>query len=263
MSPRTYPISASYLADLGPELIWVGAIAVVLLLVVREVERRGRDGMLAFWAGVAGLLGAWFGGYWYGLLAEPSVLLDRPELLLRPHEGAKALFGALPGAAAGAFGVLWYGREPVLPYADAAVPPVALGYAVYRIGCLWNGCEVGAPLDLAWMGLDEVGGGTHPVAAYHGVLGLAIYLRFRSVFSGGGRVFFSGLMAYGLGRFFLEFVRIEPVSWMGLHPGHWLSLLTLGVGLLGWYVIGARSPAEVYSGTDDLRGHPASPPMSS
>jgi phosphatidylglycerol:prolipoprotein diacylglycerol transferase len=217
-----------------PSTVWTAAVLIILGLAIRRAERAGLDPLLIFGTGAAGLAGAMVGGDWYCLADTPQRVAQNPWLLVQILDGPKALFGALLGAVIAGMGTLRLFGASARTYADAAAPAVALGYAVYRLGCLWNGCEVGIPTDLPWAVEGPGGAATHPVAAYHAAVGLGLYMGLRRLRVGDGRVALLALGGYGLLRFGLEFVRVEPVAWFGLHPGHWWSLLAVALASGTW-----------------------------
>lgn len=226
-------IAALRAADLA-SAVWAAAVLTVMVDAIRRAERWGLDGRVMFWTGVWGLVGAWIGGYWYCLLDTPARIAAHPLILVDVLGSEKAFFGALAGAGVGGMGYLLPRCRELWPYVEAAVPAGALGYAIFRIGCLLNGCEIGSPTDLAWAISGPEGVPRHPIAIYHGVLGLGVYLLVRNKglwFKSGrrsrGRRLAWALGTYGAVRFALEFLRVEPVSWWGLHVGHWFSLVLL------------------------------------
>lgn len=218
----------------APQSVWTLAALIVLGLAVQRAEWAELDPVVMFAAGVVGLVGAWVGGAWYCLASSPHRVAENPWLLGQVVGGPKAMYGALLGTGLGGVATLRVLRVPVRAYADAAAPAVALGYALYRVGCLWNGCEVGSATSLPWA-VDGPGGtATHPVALYHSFVGLGLYLGLRRLHVGSGRVALLALGGYGALRFGLEFVRVEPVMWLGLHPGHWWSLLAVALAAGTW-----------------------------
>jgi len=227
---------------------WVGCV---------EVNQR-----LLRRAGLVGLLGSFWGGHLLVVLSEPSLILDDPLRLLNFLEGAKGVFGAFMGAAL--FGGLYllYRRQPVLAYADAAVPAVALGYAVARIGCFLNGDDFGTVTSVPWAvqfpsgtdayaahlnrGLIEFGAPlslpVHPTQLYHAVSGLLLFV-FLSRWQGswsGSRVALA-LAGYGALRFSIEWFRGDAAAVLGpLHLSHLFSLLFMLAGVSLWWWKGVR-----------------------
>jgi len=192
-------------------------------------------------AGIVGLVGALLGGELYVFLAAPGPVADGAE---------RGAIGALAGAAAFGALVLRLRGGEFLRYADAAVPGIALGYAVYRIGCFINGCCFGIPTDLPW-GVT-FGPGTeafasqiaqglisseaartlsvHPTQLYHAALGLAVFFILRRY--SGSRLALA-LALYGGGRLVIEFFRADTQPLIGsLDANHLACLVMLAAALL-------------------------------
>jgi phosphatidylglycerol---prolipoprotein diacylglyceryl transferase len=101
---------------------------------------------LVFAAGLGGIVGA---KVYYALLNRDwHVLLDRSGLVW---------YGGLIVGAAAVLVVIRRRRLPAWPLVDAAMPALALGYAVGRIGCFLVGDDYGRPSDLPWAMAFPVG----------------------------------------------------------------------------------------------------------
>lgn len=81
---------------------------------------------------------------------NPTAYARDPALLVTTDARGFALYGGLAGGAA--FMLLAARRLGVDPrrLADAAVPAVAVGIAIVRIGCFLNGCCAGIATTLPW-----------------------------------------------------------------------------------------------------------------
>ncbi len=66
------------------------------------------------------------------------------------QEGGLVVFGSLIGAVLGLLAFTRFYRLPLLPLIDVSVPSMALGQAIGRIGCFFNGCCFGGECDLRW-----------------------------------------------------------------------------------------------------------------
>jgi phosphatidylglycerol:prolipoprotein diacylglycerol transferase len=190
------------------------------------------------------------------VLSQPSLILEDPLRLLKFLEGGKGVFGAFIGA--GLFGALYllYRRQPVLAYADAAVPAIALGYAVARIGCFLNGDDFGTVTTLPWAvrfpqgteafahhvaqgwvtAQDWLSLPVHPTQLYHMAVGLLAFLVLSRIRNAPpGTRLAVGLIGYGALRFVIEFVRGDAVPiWHGLDLNQFLCVAMVGIGVLVW-----------------------------
>jgi phosphatidylglycerol:prolipoprotein diacylglycerol transferase len=237
-----------------PLLYWGVAVLVVLAATAIEAQSTRLDPWTMYLAGIVGLGGALVGGELYA-----SFLASEPA-----GDAQRAAIGALIGAAAFGGLLLKLRGGDLLRYVDAAVPGIALGYAVYRIGCFVNGCCFGTPTDLPWgvtfgpgteAFVSQVAQGlisseaartlsVHPTQLYHAVLGLAAFLILRR--HSGSRLALA-LALYGGARFVIEFFRADTQPVIGsLDPNHLACLVMLAVALLLWRFAGrARSRSFV------------------
>jgi len=228
-----------------PLFYWAASVLAVLAATAIEAQRMRLDPWTMYLTAIVGLGGAMLGGELYAALAAVA------------HAGdgaARGAIGAFTGAAAlGSLVLVWRGGE-WLRYADASVPGIALGYAVYRIGCFVNGCCFGTPTDLPW-GVT-FGPGTeafafqvaqgliapeaartlsvHPTQLYHAVLGIASFLALVHWKGGpaGSRLALA-LVLYGIGRFAIEFFRADTQPMLGpLDVNHMACLVMLVAALV-------------------------------
>ncbi len=179
-----------------------------------------------YWASIW----AMFGGLWGAHLLSLSMhgWPGFPLSLFQFVDGGKSLFGGL--LAGGIFAGLYFRirKLPVLSYADAAMPGLALAYAVGRIGCFLNGDDYGtltklpwsvtyppgteAYADHLWRGwIPSTAGSTlpvHPVQLYLSLVGLVLFVLLavrRPRLQ--GSCLCAYLVTYSVARFFLEWLR--------------------------------------------------------
>lgn len=238
-----------------PQEIWSFAlVGTLFLIIVGPAWSHNWDRRECFWASTFGLVGALWGGHLLVLLSQPSLILEDPLRLLNFLDGAKGVFGAFIGAAIGGGLYLLYRREPLLAYADAAVPAVFLGYAVARIGCFLNGDAFGTVTTVPWAvrfpqgteafahhyangwvsAQEALSLPVHPTQVYHMAVGLLIFIvlsRIRNARRGTRLAV--GLVGYGALRFVLEFFRGDAVPiWHGLDLNQLLCVAMIGIGVL-------------------------------
>ncbi|MBI4340853.1 MAG: prolipoprotein diacylglyceryl transferase [Candidatus Omnitrophica bacterium] len=189
---------------------------------------------LACYALLGGIIG---GRLLYVALSWRQFLASPLEIFALWHGGLVWYGGLFGGLAAG----WWYVRLKRLPWlrvADQCIPFVALGHAVGRLGCFFNGCCYGKPSTL-WCAV-QFPGHDHPVlpTQLFEAAGLCLlYLGLRrmqqpAVMRTPGRVLGAYLAGYGLLRFVLEYTRgDQSVVWGGLTLQQLFSIGILCGGL--------------------------------
>ena len=162
------------------------------------------------------------------------------------RRGGLVAYGGFLGGYLGSWGYLKLKKIPLMPWADVAVPSLASGLAITRIGCYLFGCDFGKPLgegapaflqkigtfphwaagtvdrgdgSPAW--IQHVNGGligqdaahslpVHPTQLYESLVGLgllALLLYVRKHQRFRGQIFMVFAFTYGFARFLLEIVR--------------------------------------------------------
>jgi len=158
-------------------------------------------------------------------------------------------------ALSGGAGFTWYGgllggfvavllvarrrRTPAGTVANIMAPPIALGYAVARIGCFLSGDGTyGRPSGLPWAmafphGTVPTSVPVQPTTLYETATMLVVFAvlyRLASRPQPGWYVFGWFLVLSGAERFLIEFLRINPRWLLGLTPPQWFALAGILVG---------------------------------
>jgi phosphatidylglycerol:prolipoprotein diacylglycerol transferase len=208
------------------------------------------------------LLGATIHAFWTELRSQLSAFF--PDFL----DWAKSGFAWFGGMLAGIAILLWQARSAkIKPLAmlDLAAPSAAIGYGIGRIGCHLSGDgDYGIPTNLPW-GVSYVHGlvptlpgvHVHPTPIYECLFGLALgaFLWWRSSrMQPTGRIVGEYLVLAGLGRFLVEFIRINPKVFLGLTNA---QLASLGATAAGCILIYWSSHKAVSSERDSSRRKPA------
>jgi phosphatidylglycerol:prolipoprotein diacylglycerol transferase len=85
-----------------------------------------------------------------GRLQPGQSLAEQIALFAQPNFTAFALYGGLVAGSLGAIAAARAVRMPVWQLADCAVPALAVGIALMRVGCFLRGCCFGRSTDLLW-----------------------------------------------------------------------------------------------------------------
>ncbi|HEX9779788.1 MAG TPA: prolipoprotein diacylglyceryl transferase [bacterium] len=185
------------------------------------------------------LLGGIAGGRLFFAALYWEVFRDAPWRIFAIWEGGLVWYGGLLGGMLAAGGWLMRRGRSWIAAFDQLAPFVALGHAIGRLGCFLNGCCYGRPTE-AWFGVTFPG---HPAPVLPtqlieaaGLLGCYVLLR-RLQRDGQpvrrGRVGSAYLIAYGLLRFGMEFLRGDQGIWLaGLTLQQGISAALIAAGLV-------------------------------
>ncbi|MGN7797715.1 prolipoprotein diacylglyceryl transferase [Leifsonia sp. 22587] len=254
--------------QLGPVTIHTYALCILagivaaVLITGHRLDRRGvQRGVVldvALWAVPLGIIGARFyhvfthvGDYFF-----PGANLWN---VLAIWDGGNALYGSLLG---GALGILIACRQTGLrfwAFADALAPALLVAQSLGRFGNYFNHELFGLPTTLPW-GLQieatnakfppGLPAGTlfHPLFLYEiiwNLVGVALILFLERRFQlQWGKVLALYLIWYGLGRSWLEAIRIDPTSdgFLGIPANVWASFVAVVIGVVLFIVQTRRHP---------------------
>lgn len=211
-------------------ILMLGAVAGAFLA-TREAKRRGYPTEIVWDLMIYLLIGGIIGArLWHILTPPPSSGITASWYFTHPLDALNIRKGGLgiPGAViAGVIVLFFYARKNKLNFAewtDIAAPGLALGQAIGRWGNFVNQELYGAPTDLPWkifIGPDHRLEGFlnveyyHPLFLYESIWNLAnmfLLLWVSRRFAGrvkSGDIFLLYLVVYPIGRFLLDFLRLD------------------------------------------------------
>jgi phosphatidylglycerol---prolipoprotein diacylglyceryl transferase len=201
-------------------------------------------------AGFSGIVGARL----YHVLESPRELMAEPSLLISRF--GFAWFGGFLGGFVALVFLAKYYRIPMLEFMDLCSPAAAVGYAVGRLGCLLSGDgDYGVPTKLPWgmsfpNGVVPTTERVHPTPIYEFLIWTliaAILWQLGKKTLGReapGRAFCAYLILTGVARFLIEFIRINPRSFLGMSNAQTASLISILLGIVLALRIKSSSPKE-------------------
>jgi prolipoprotein diacylglyceryl transferase len=244
---------------------------IVAASVVTELRMRRRGAPpwavldIAVWAVPFGIIGARI----YHVITSPEAYFGANGNLvdaLKIWQGGLGIWGAVAGGAVGAWLACRQLRLPLTFVADALAPGLPLAQAIGRLGNWFNNELYGGRTELPWgLKIYQIDSGTgkaetdvegnpialpgfyHPTFLYELIwnLGVAllVYLVDRRVKLGRGRAFALYVMAYTVGRTWIEAMRTdEAVQWGGIRLNVFVSVIVF-LGALA-YFLRVRGPQE-------------------
>lgn len=184
---------------------------------------------------------------------------DTWQELVALNQGGLVVYGGFLGGFVAAF---WLCRKhglSVLAWGDAAVPALAVGLIITRIGCFLYGCDYGQPWDGPWAVRFPPGSpayishringllpehapsslSVHPTQLYESLVGLSLLVLTLWMWrrrKHRGEVFAAFTMAYAVLRFLLELLRGDDQrgSQFGFSTSQVIAMLTFGAGAALW-----------------------------
>jgi prolipoprotein diacylglyceryl transferase len=219
-------------------LIAVG-IALALWIVRREFRRRGWDPegayTVALWAVPAGIIGARL----YHVITDWHLFADDPLRIIQIQQGGLGLPGVIAG---GAVGVYIAARRCGLSFggvADCVAPGLILAQALGRWGNYFNQELFGGPSTLPWaVVIDPAFRPAQyidvttfvPTFLYESLWNLGVFAVLMAVVIPRlwnrvrpGTIFAAYLVLYGLGRIWIETLRVDPAHViLGLRLNSWV-----------------------------------------
>ncbi len=224
----------------------LGFMAAAWITSLRLAEE-GADPDFAYTALLYCMIGGILGSKLY-YAVDVSLRTGAPfSALFFAREGITWYGGFLGGTVAGYVGCRLHGVS-ALTFANAVCIGAAVGQALGRVGCFLVGDDYGVVTDLPWgiafpQGAPPTLDRVHPTQLYEcfwllSFAGLLWRRRHVSPF-----LFGEYLMLNGLGRFFIEMLRLnEPL--LGLTEPQWIAIGLMVSGASGWlYLRGRAKPA--------------------
>jgi prolipoprotein diacylglyceryl transferase len=282
------PSPSTAVWHLGPLPLRAYALCIIAGIVVASIitERRMRDRGappyaildVAVWAVPFGIIGARL----YNVITSWQVYFGKDGsgalATLKVWEGGLGIWGAVAGGALGAYIACRQLKIPLTFVADCLAPGLPVAQALGRFGNWFNNELYGRQTSLPWglkvhqmdpsdQGHALVGpdgnplllpGTYHPTFLYEVIwdLGTAllVYLLDRKFKFGRGRAFALYVMAYTVGRAWIEYLRIDTANHiLGLRLNDWTSIIVFLAALVYFLRVKGGRQLLVPAGEDGFR----------
>jgi prolipoprotein diacylglyceryl transferase len=232
-------------------MILIGIVVAALWTSRRLTKRGAEPGVILdilLWAVVLGIIGARL----YHVFTHPSDYFYPGANLWNVFaiwEGGNAIFGSLIGGAVGIWIACRISGLRFWSVADALAPALLLAQAIGRLGNYFNQELFGLPTNLPWGLQIDAGNKAIPVGLpdntlfqplflyeiIWNVIGVIVILflerKFRLQW---GKTLAVYLIWYGLGRSYLESIRIDPseFSFLGIPSNVWAAFAAVVLGIV-------------------------------
>ncbi len=160
-----------------------------------------------FWIVLSGIVGARL----FFILLNFDYFVNSPWEVIMVQKGGLAWQGSLIAGTAAALIYMKRQRLPPAAFVDIAAPYIALGQAIGRVGCFFNGCCYGKVLPWGiYFPVHQAH--LHPTQLYDAMGLLLIFFvlkKYQRLNKISGRVFILYLILASLQRFIIEFFRAD------------------------------------------------------
>lgn len=209
------------------------AIVVGVVFYLVESRKHKFEGEDSFYVAIAAVVGGILGAkipIW--IMTFPQILAALPDVSL--ILSGRTITGGLVG---GAVGVICMRHRLGIKSrkGNLFAPGIALGMGIGRIGCFLAGCCYGVPTGLPWGVNFGDGIMRHPTQLYEFVfmMGLFGFLWWkRNQNPKPGQLFSILMISYFTFRFFIEFIRVEEIVFLGL-----TFFQVVSVFVVGWFLL--------------------------
>lgn len=229
-------------------ILIVSGIIIAYFVAQKEGEKRGLEkdffADLLIWAVPISIICARI--YYVGMRWNEHYG-SHPEDIIKIWEGGIAIHGALIGALLTGYFFCKKRGVSFLKVADIAAPSILIGQIIGRWGNFMNQEAYGGPVSrdflenlmlpnwiIDQMYVEQLQSYVHPTFLYESTwnfVGLILLLIFRKVNLHRGEIFFSYLIWYSFGRFFIEGLRTDSLYFMGLKAAQFVSISAIVVAV--------------------------------
>ena len=247
--------------EIGPfAMSWHGfwsfiGILVAVYLVARWAKRDGINSDIAYDVALWGILGGIIGARLMHVLDFSSYYLANPAKIFAIWQGGIGFLGSMIGGIL--FGAVYakIKNYPVGKIADYAAPAMAIAHIIGRLGDIWNGEHLSMPTNLPWgwifthpdspgrLGAERLFGdpaiAVHPAVVYEMIWNSCTVLFLiisRGKFKLDGSLWVIYMFLYSIGRFAIQFLRIDDVKFtiggIGFQAGHIVTFIIFLITLL-------------------------------
>ena len=267
------PFNPNLVAGGSFSLSWHGllsfvGVAAAIWMVGRAAIKENLDQDMVYNTAIFGIVGGIVGARLVHVFDNWDVYGGDPGRIIAIWNGGIGLWGGiLGGSIAGAL-YAYFKKAPVGKLMDIAAPAMFVGQSLGRIGDIINGEHWSRALDAGWgwyfthpsspgrAGADRFFGNperaVHPTVVYEiiwNMIGLFVITRLKGKLKPTGAIWMVYLTWYSVGRFAIQYLRLDDVKFWGLQQAHLIAIILLAFTVP--YIIMKVRWADKNTGIDD------------
>ena len=267
------PFNPNLVAGGSFSLSWHGllsfvGVAAAIWMVGRAAIKENLDQDMVYNTAIFGIVGGIVGARLVHVFDNWDVYGGDPGRIIAIWNGGIGLWGGILGGwIAGAL-YAYFKKAPVGKLMDIAAPAMFVGQSLGRIGDIINGEHWSRALDAGWgwyfthpsspgrAGADRFFGNperaVHPTVVYEiiwNMIGLFVITRLKGKLKPTGAIWMVYLTWYSVGRFAIQYLRLDDVKFWGLQEAHLIAIIVLAFTVP--YIIMKVRWADKNTGIDD------------
>ncbi len=215
-------------------------------MVSRAAKRDGLDQDLVYNTAIFGIIGGIIGARLVHVFDNWDIYGSDPGRIFAIWSGGIGLWGGILGGWIAGAAYAWIAKAPVGKFMDIAAPAMFVAQTIGRVGDIINGEHWSRALDLAWgwyfthpdsparIGAERFFGDAerpvHPTVVYEmiwNMIGLFLITKLRGKLKPDGSIWMVYVTWYSIGRFSIQYLRLDDVKFWGLQEAHIIAILVL------------------------------------
>ena len=245
------PFNPNLVAGGNLSLSWHGllsfvGVAAAIWMVGRAAKRDGLDQDLVYNTAIFGIIGGIIGARLVHVFDNWDIYGSDPGRIFAIWSGGIGLWGGILGGWIAGAAYAWIAKAPVGKFMDIAAPAMFVAQTIGRVGDIINGEHWSRALDLAWgwyfthpdsparIGAERFFGDperpVHPTVVYEmiwNMIGLFLITKLRGKLKPDGSIWMVYVTWYSVGRFTIQYLRLDDVKFWGLQEAHIIAILVL------------------------------------
>ncbi len=222
------------------------AVSAAIFMVGRAATKGNLNQDLVYNTAIFGIVGGIIGARLVHVFDNWDVYGSDPSRIIAIWQGGIGLWGGILGGwIAGAL-YAYFAKAPVGKFMDIAAPAMFVGQSIGRIGDIINGEHWSRALDAGWgwyfthpasparRGAERFFGdperAVHPTVVYEmiwNMIGLFVITRLKGKLRPAGAIWMVYITWYSVGRFAIQFLRLDDVKFWGLQEAHIIAIMVL------------------------------------
>ena len=227
-------------------LLSFAAVVAAIWIVGRAAIKGKLDQDMVYNTAIFGIIGGIIGARLVHVFDNWDVYGSDPGRIIAIWNGGIGLWGGILGGWMGGAVYAYFKKAPVGKLMDIAAPAMFVGQSIGRIGDIINGEHMSRALDAGWgwyythpaspgrFGAERIYGdperAVHPTVVYEiiwNMIGLVLITRLKGKLQPAGAIWMVYLTWYSIGRFGIQFLRLDDVKFWGLQEAHLIAIMVL------------------------------------